>query len=155
MFGLFGLVGFFTGLWAAIKATIIAGAVGGAIGGGAAFLGRIFPGITTILVAAALGAVVMVGAFQGGYTRAHLSASAAADVARLEAEKAKIEHDLAALNEVRTFEQARAAEWQVRLDEQQAALDQVTAVIEKHQADKDACATGAFGDELDAIRKLQ
>jgi len=146
MFGIFGAI---TGFFAFIKSVAVTGMVGAAIGAASALLGRLFPGIGSLFVAAALGAIVMVGAFNSGYVHN----SQADRIAQLEAEKAKLEHDMKATEEVYAKEQELSAAREQQIDDQQKVLDEVEKTIQAHADDKDC--PGVFSDELDAIRKLK
>lgn len=146
---MFGILGSIFSFFAWVKGVALAGIVGAAIGAGAALLGRLFPSIGTLVISAALGAVVMVGAFNSGIVH-----TAQQDrIAQLEAEKAKLEHDFKATQEAYDKEQELATAREADLAKQQVVLDEIEKTIATH-ADAD-CKTGAFKDELDAIRKLK
>ena len=138
-----------------LSALVMLAGLGGLVGFGCAIVTRLVTGLQGYFIAAAAGAVMMVGANLGGvFSQMHSDADAQ-KIADLQAEKAKMEHDAQALADIRAEEDKLLAEQTARAADTQAQMDKIAAVIEKHKADNDKCAVGAFADELDAIRGLK
>lgn len=144
------LTWFFHSLFASIQTTLMLAGVGAVIGLLSFAAGRLVGGLWS----AVIGALLVVGVYGSGYLSAHNDAATAAQIAQLEADKAKLEHDAQALRDVREIEQVLTLEQQKKLEEQEKQMDEIQKVIDAHKAD-DKCDTGAFADELDAIRKLK
>lgn len=126
------LVGWFIGALASLAG---AGALGGAAGIASALAARMFGGLKGYAVAAAVGAALLAGAYGAGWLGGRLDASAAAELARLKAEKEKLAHELSALEDVRGYEQAQARARAERMAESERRYAEVLAAIEKHKDD--------------------
>ena len=141
---------FFQHLVDTVWTTLTLAAVGAGVGVGSLVAGRLVGGLQGYLIAAAVGAVLMVGTYGTGYMNSR-------DASRLQAEKAALQHELNALGEIRLHEQVQQAERE-RLDAvANERLDDALKVIESHEKKGDSkdCPIAGFRDELDAIRRLQ
>lgn len=125
--------------------------LGAVLGFGCAIVARVASGFSGYLIAAAAGAVMLVGANWSGALSQMRSDADKQAIADLEAKNAKLDHDMAALQAVRDFEQKQAADDAKKAKEVEKAYNDVLAAIAKHADDK-SCLSD---EELDAIKKLQ
>jgi hypothetical protein len=149
------MFGFVTTFFHGVSTVLMLAMVGAFVGLGCAVVTRVVNGVTAFGVAAAAGALMMIGANYAGVLSQLSSDESKAQIAQLQADKEKLEHDAAAMSEVRDAENVLAEEQSKRLEDAEAQLTKINEVIDSHKADNDNCAVGAFGDELDAIRGLK
>ncbi|ODA67692.1 hypothetical protein A7A08_01727 [Methyloligella halotolerans] len=142
----------FSGIWTLLMLALIGGFAGGVI----YFAGRLAGGIKGAAVGACVGTVLTVGVYYSGVVDQFSSARDKAEIARLEAANRKLTHDLAALNDVRDFEQRQAAKREAQLEEAKESAAHLQEVIDRHEGrDEEACPIAVFEDELEAIRNLK
>lgn len=148
------LTSWFTGLLAAINLIVWLLLIGAALGAACALIGKFIKGLTGVGIAAAAGAVIVLGLHWTGAIDRLVAGKAQAEIALLEAEKAKAEHDLAALQDVRDYEQQQSQHQAEQLAESQALYAKVVEAIEKHK-DDGSCPIAAFEDEIKAIGEMK
>jgi hypothetical protein len=151
---MFGIFDFFTNLIQILYAILALAATGALVGFGCALVSRLVTGISGYAIAAAAGALMMVGAHYGGVLDQFASSSAKQKIADLRAEKAKLAFELEAARKVRKFEQDQSADAVAYAEEVELRMAVILAAIAKHDEDEN-CDTAAFEDELDAIRNLR
>jgi ABC-type multidrug transport system fused ATPase/permease subunit len=120
--------------------------LGALFGFGCAVIGRM-----NYFAAAIAGAVLMVFANLSGVLSQSASDAAKQRIADLEAQNAKVTHDLNALKSVRDFEQKQAEEDATAAAILEAKYADILKLIEKHKDD----ASCLSPEELNAIGKLK
>ena len=130
------IASFFVTLFGTLATTLMLAALGGATGVASAMVGRLFRGVYAYAIAAAVGAVLLVGTYGTGWLGAKMDAKAQSEIALLKAEKEKLEADLSALQDVRDYEQQQAQHQADQLAQSQALYDKVVAAIDKHKDDE-------------------
>jgi hypothetical protein len=148
------IANFFSTIFSAITTTLILAAVGSVVGIAAALASRFVGGLSSYGIAAGVGAIMLVGTYGTGYLGARGDCKSAMQVAQLQAEKDKLAHDLAALNEVRNYESQQSKHQAEQLAEAQALYLKVVEAIAKHK-DDGSCPIAAFEDELKAIGEMK
>lgn len=141
---------FFTNFLHGLNTMLMLAILGASVGVGCSLVSRIWGGLTGLGISAVVGAVMMLGAHWSGVVGQMASDSAKAEIAQLEADKAKLAHDLAALQEVRDFEFQQAEEQTRALEEEKEKLAKIEELIASHAGDNSQC---VFQDELDEIFK--
>ena len=129
------LTNFFTHLFGTLATTLMLAALGGGTGVASAMVGRLFRGAYAYAIAAAVGAVLLVGTYGTGWLGAKMDAKAQAEIALLKAENEKLAADLSALHDVRDYEQQQAQHQAQQLAQSEALYSKVVASIEKHKDD--------------------
>ena len=140
----FGLI--FGTIWTTLKLA----AVGGVIGAASLAGGRLVGGLQGFIVAAALGAMLVVGVYGSGYLGAASDARNAAEIAQLKIEKAKLQKDFDVQVAANAKQDEITANQAKQLEADKASMDKIQALIKSHEGDASAC---VFPDELDAIFK--
>lgn len=146
------IANFFASLFGTLATTLMLAGLGATTGVASAIVGRLFRGVYAYGIAAAIGAVLLVGTYGTGWLGAKIDAKAQAEIAQLKAEKDKLAHDLSALEDVRDYEQQQAQHLQDQLAESEALYAKVIAAIDKHKDDP-----GCSVDEeiMQAIGEMQ
>lgn len=146
------LASLFSGVWTLLMLALIGGFAGGVI----YLAGRLAGGLKGAAVAACVGTVLTVGVYYSGVIDQFSSARDKAEIARLEAANKKLAHDLAAVNEVRAFEQRQIAKREAQLEAAKDSARKLEEAIARHEgADDDSCPIAVFEDELEAIQNLK
>lgn len=145
------MLSFFINLWSTLWTTLTLAAVGALIGGLAYGAGRFFGVLSGLLISAAVGAVLVVGAYGSGALSQLSSDNAKQQIADLQAQNEKLNHDLAALQEIRDFESKQADEQAKKTEAIEKQYQSVLSLIEQHKDD----ASCISPEELEAIGKIQ
>jgi predicted lipid-binding transport protein (Tim44 family) len=139
---------FFATLIGGIKTTLVLAFIGAMVGICALGIGRLISGLTGYIAAAALGALVLVGAYGSTAFDGARARKAEQKIAQLEHEKARLARDLdvqrAASAEQDKIQEAQAAQ----IEADKAALAKLDEIIKSHGGDTSQC---IFPDELDQI----
>jgi hypothetical protein len=122
-------------------------ALGASLGVACGLVTRIVGGLSGYGIAAAAGAVMLVGAHWGGV----LDQNAKQKIADLEAANEQLEATLKREREVHAFEQKQAAEEAQRAIELEEQYRAVLALIDKHKNDSDCISA----EELKAIGDMK